>query len=308
MIYVTPLEEVLERLHTEMVSTLEAATFSVPGDVRQNFRDAVIAICRIRHRSIPPAPRAVLWSRELQMRTLESSIADALRTIEEESRVGQELNRRLTRSYKSAEFNDHFLNDLGIQHLHLGPPESAHNGQVTGTKELLFVVVRPEHLYFLDVRDHDAFTKSDFLQILSSNWPTILDSCRRSGLYCGSELPPTPEERAHARKRGVSIYTNMDDHVLGPPGGGVTTAGTSTRAVDDAAEFLRLVHDYYNWVVMNGDCIADQVCELTGAKISALDLRIRCEDDEVVFEDTALNALIYPKQQTLRILVAAIAP
>lgn len=236
------------------------------------------------------------------MRTLEPTIVNVLRTIEKESQIGLDLNRRLTTRYKKAKFSDALLNDLGVQHLHLGPPEGANDGQVTRTKELLFLIVRPIRLYFLDVRDHDAFNESDFLQLVCSNWPAILADCRR-GLRSGTEPPPTPQERADARKRGLSICTNIDGKVLGPPGGGVTTAGTSIRAIDEAAEFLRVVRDYYDWVAANADCIADQVRELTGLKVFALDLRICCEDEEVVFEDRALNVVIYPKRQSMRVRI-----
>jgi hypothetical protein len=244
----------------------------------------------------------VEWSNELRNRVLEPGILEAVRIIDDEARGGIDLNQRLTRGFFKCGFNDRLLNDLGIQHLHLGSRSPTSCGQAIGTKELLFVIVQPQRLLFVDVLDHCAFREGDFLAIVNANWPEILASCRRDLFGSNNEIP-TPAERAAARESGVTVLTASDQEVFAPPGGGIATDGTSLQALDQAAVFLHRIRNYYNWIATTADCIAEQLREQAGINVSTFNLTVRLRDSEIVFEDSNSNIVVYPEREEMAVRV-----
>jgi hypothetical protein len=177
----------------------------------------------------------------------------ALHTIQAESLAGDNLNHRLTRQFWKADFDDFLLTDWNIQHLHIGPPNIGPKGLSGGMSELLYVMVLPDEIYFIDLLDHHAFAEQNLVEIVHTNWPEIIEPYRvRADLHFGRS--PTAEERAQARKAGLTMFLQVaDGTIYRPMGGGQATSRDSVRAVERAdslcnevARFHALCSHYFN--------------------------------------------------------------
>jgi hypothetical protein len=285
MIDLTSWSEILDRLRADICTGLQSAKFSVPDEIRTDTTKAAIAYFRVLHRSLPVRPRTVVWSNELRRRSLPPHVASAVDDIEAEATSGKDLNRRLTRKFFKSGFNDHLLNDLNLHHFHLGPAGVGNKGQVGSTSELLFCFVSEETLYFVDVLDHEAIERADFLRIIEENWPKLLGRSVLPGLRGSSRGCPTPEERAVARKAGLTVISSYGGRAMLPPGGGIATDGTSTAVVDRALFFLKDVRHFYDWIVENSEGLIREVESNWGIVLNRLDLRVHFDGQTILFVD-----------------------
>jgi hypothetical protein len=291
---VTPLDAVLDRLRDDVIGNVAAQGFSVPTAARTSAFEALLLAFRIETRSILPRRRDVVRSKELAARTLPTEAAAAVSVIQRESETGIDLNPRLSRQYFRGGFNDALLNDLNIQHFHLGDRGSGPNGMVGGSSELLFVIVTDDTLFFVDLLDHSAFSSEDFLERMATNWPNLLRVAH--GLKGSGESSLTPQERASLRAAGVTVFVERDGMVLPPPGGGTTTSGTSVKAVDRAMNVLRRVRDLHARLVAAADEVASSLNSAAGRALSHLDIDVRRHDesDAFCFELRGAGILILP--------------
>ncbi|WP_437741862.1 hypothetical protein WMF39_40725 [Sorangium sp. So ce1504] len=254
MTLLSTLDEFAEDLRQQLVAALAGMGFAVPAGLDAN--EACIILFKVLGRTIPMRSRIVKRSRELNARDLTTDQVTALQTIEAESLGGLNLNHRLTRKFWNADFDDLLLNDWSIQHLHLGPPGGGPKGLSGGMKELLFVMVRPDELYFIDLLDHDAFAEQQLVEIVHANWPELLNPYRiRATLHFGPQ--PTPEERKEARKAGLTMFLQMKDGTnYRAPGGGQATSRDSIRAVEQADAFRTEVVCFHGYCSKHVDEIA----------------------------------------------------
>jgi len=115
----------VEDIRARCVAELAAFDYKLPpssGDAHKDAHDACVDYWNATNRRIPLRTRQVHWSNELRARepSLAPDARSALATIEQESRKGEDLNRRYSKSLKKLQYNDLMLNDWGIHHLHLG--------------------------------------------------------------------------------------------------------------------------------------------------------------------------------------------
>lgn len=307
MAKVSSLAQVLDRLRVTVLADLDSQGFVVPQESAADVEEVVLAAFRLKSRSIIPRIRAVRWSRELKARTLESRVADALQMIAEESEQGLDLNPRLTRKYFRAGFNDPFLNDLGLQHLHLGAPSGGKNGQAGGTRELLFTLVGPDELLFVDVRDHDGFKQDDLVRLVYRNWPEYLEPYRVHGVV-GLERPVSAAERVTLRESNIAVPIEIDGSVFWPPGGGTTTAGTGTMAVRSKISFMKRIRGGHSWLVENADRIAEHIRDHARVSIDVLDVEVVPQEGGPVFREITTGAVIDPSSGTVALPTAQEPP
>lgn len=285
-------EEFAEELRRAFTRILKSMGFVIPSGL--DFRKTCITFFGILHRMIPAMPRPVRWSSELRTRGLTPHHQLALRTIEAESLGGQSLNHRLTRKFWDAAFDDGLLNDWGIQHLHLGAPGSGPKGLSGGMKDLLFVLVRPDVLYFIDVRDHHAFAEHALVEIIHANWPDVLAPYRmRANLRLGGS--PTPQERRDARKGGLTMFTQMaDGTIYGPPGGGQATSRVNVAVVERASDFRNTVANFHAWCSEHLQELIDHFVAQTSTRPIKFGLHIESEDGLpcLFLKETRSNRLV----------------
>jgi hypothetical protein len=275
---ITPLDEILDDLRDRLVSRLQQGGFSVPDKARREVSAALIAVLRIPHRSIQVRPRQVHFSKELAARwpLLSQGTLNALHVVVEELERGDDVTQRLTREHFRSGFNDRLHNDLGVQHLHLGPRNLAQDStgkhaMCEGHDDLLWVIARPDDVYLLDVLGHGAFAKYDFGQVVYDNWKYLLGEPLEGWTDDADVL--SAEVRASARKAGLTTVLTINGEDFLP--GGYMKDGTSDEVVRVTFYLLNKLVDLHQWLEKNLEPILADLAEMTGTRIGGLDLRVR---------------------------------
>lgn len=212
---------------------LSAAGFSMkPGLTTEELCQAHQNVER---RRIRPRIRDVVRSAELKAKALAlpPHAREGLSRLTVTSTAGGDLwpfqSRALAHargsrpSKANATAPDALLNDWGINHLHLGPIRP--DGVAQGHKEIVFVRVSENRLFFIDVLGHD-FAEVQLLEILHRNWPELLAEQRETVKLHPSSEPTTSADVRAARAAGLNVVVTLrDGTVYASPGGGQMTNG-----------------------------------------------------------------------------------
>ncbi|MCY3938421.1 MAG: hypothetical protein OXG22_08720 [Chloroflexi bacterium] len=173
------------------------------------------------HRLVSVHPRQILKSKDF---SCSPEHQGSLTQIERVTRNGGDLTPYLSRKILNAEYNDPLLNDWGIHHLHLGA-NTERDGFVSRTGPLLFCRFEDEKAYFIDVLKHGSWTMQRLLETMHENWPGLLSQFQLHGVK-GDRL--TDRQIETLRNKRLNYCIEMKDGtVYGPPGGGITSAGTN---------------------------------------------------------------------------------
>jgi hypothetical protein len=175
------------------------------------------------------------------------------------------------------------LNDWGIHHLHLGPIGAGPGSRAGRTGPLLFVFVREDRLYFLDVLLHGKgqrpWTRRDLVEVIHSNWP---DAIRRYRINAVGATQLSDEQVANLRSKNATMVVEMrDSTVYVPLGGGYMSSGISAQALTNADWFCATIDEFQEWALQNAEAIRDAICQQRG--ISLTDLRIGLDFNEKGF-------------------------
>lgn len=173
-------------VRTQVVAWFAGAGVTLPDP--NNLEEILFAYFSVRRRLIAVRPRHVVWSRELQAHQLGADDRKALDVIALEAIGGVDLTPRLSKFILNPQFNDGLLDDWGIHHLHLSGTVAA-DGFVERAGALLYVMVKPDDIYFIYLLDHDAFADDRLLQIVHDNWPGLIAMFRMPG---GGRISPSP--------------------------------------------------------------------------------------------------------------------
>lgn len=231
---------------------LEAVRMLVPSDVegyseigRMSSDEAWLTYGSWLSRHIPPWPRSVHVSRELNALLQTHRDAAAVRMVLSEIERGDNVNSRLSkrtrcfvdtrqartptnegpRDLGKRRDLDLLLNDWGLHHLHLGPA-NPDDTFVKRTKDVLLVSFTAEDAYAVCLLGHTGWSDDRIMRILANNWPdndVILGSI--SGLTLAERYDPA--ELDALRRAGVSVLYGHDDGRPYVGRGMMSTAGTS---------------------------------------------------------------------------------
>jgi len=210
-----------------LAEVLRAEGVTVPTD--STVDDVVLTYVNREWRRIAPRRRRTCWSRELVQRQLDPEIGEALNRIEAVSLRGESLTPYQSTRLVDPILGDALFNEWQIQHFHLDLPSGkpARPGFVRRTSDLLFAMVTPHAVLFVDVRPHDAFADKELFQIVHRNWPEVIAPWR-----CDEVSSASVHDHAWARKARVSILTVCDDGtVYAPLGGGTMLTKNPTASV-----------------------------------------------------------------------------
>ena len=149
---------------------------------------------------IPSGKKRVLLSKELLSSPLYRAFKKRIDEIKKCFEIGQNISQYLTNHQNHLIFQDYLLNDWGIIHLHINPIGKRHPA-TDGI--LLFVLVRENKAFFINIGNHNSFLDIELLRIIEKNWHNILDCYTINGT--------TPEnlsskEMLDLRKNNI-IYT-----------------------------------------------------------------------------------------------------
>ncbi len=205
------------------------------------------------NRMIQPAPRGIRVSREFERTAARAEYRDRVAPLRTDIAAGNDLTQYLSRRVlvrfempkdpslrrRGRDF-DGLLNDWGIHHLHLPP-----DGALSDDGPLLFAVFLDKVAYILDILDHGSFEDEHLFRIMVRNWPDDGLVRRLNGLLrqdrCAVESVISAAERRQLRG-SVSTLVEVDGSLyISGMTGGVSTAGTSSRASIEAFSFLNFV-------------------------------------------------------------------
>lgn len=262
----------LRDLRDLCVGTLTESGYVVPDGT--NTHEACVLYQNVRRRLIQPGHRRVVRSRELVARDLPAAEREGVERLAGVAAEGGDLSPFLSRKLVKSRFNDWLLNDWGIHHLHLGTLDGGKNGFSVGTESLLFVVVRKDALYLLDVLDHKSFSDARLVEIVHTNWPDLIAQFRVPWAK-GVETAVTDEERARLRAVGIQPPLQLaDGTVYGPMGGGYATSGLSIQVLRQADNMIEETRRLQVAVESAADWYANVVLEQKGMTLPKLRFRL----------------------------------
>ena len=239
----------------------------------------------ILRRSIAPRARRIELSREFVAKksSLSNLELKAISALESDSLSGKDLTRYLSTRMQSASFQDNLFNEFGLVHFHLGEPSDPKPSLQTSlvrfvgrTAKLLFAYPTMDAIYILDLLDHRAFSEKVLMEILLSNWPNCLAGYKFKNFPAPHVADrPTSQEIGMAWKKGLSVPLALSDNrVYSPPGGGLSTAGTSIRATTMADDLFNVAR----WIQNELESNLEQILE--AMKLDKLEISLVYEKAE----------------------------
>jgi hypothetical protein len=275
----------LEDVRVQLIASLATAGFPLPNAKTGNVEDVCFVYYNVLKRSIAPAVRRVHRSRELVGRALDAIPAAVLAEVQRRSEQGTPLTPFLHRPFtKKPSYNDGLLNDWGVHHLHLGGLTPEPDGYMPRSGDVLFALVRPHDLYFIEVLPHGAWADDSVIQIVHDNWPTAIARYRDD--HIGRGESPTPEERMTARAAGITpAYTEVRDGTkYRSPGGGITTSGVSSDVVSRSFRLLERAQELQRDVTERADAYAAEIFRLKGMRLNELHFNLDVENGMRILE------------------------
>jgi hypothetical protein len=260
-----------------LTADLQRLGYPLPASTGDPYKDAH-GVC-VDHwnayaRRVSARPRTVSWSNELRARepNLPADLRAGIAAAEVELQTGADVTPRLSRKLSEVEFNDKMLHDWGIHHLHLGTTVDP-DGFVKRTGDVLFVMVRRDAVYLLDVRDHKAWTDDGLVDIVHTNWPDTIAAYRFSGV---SATALTKQQRKNVRDRNANAgVTTKDGTFYCGIGGGLVASSANLNAIRWGDYILATAKEIEAAVVAyNHDEIADGVLKHSGTRPDRLVYRL----------------------------------
>jgi len=224
-------------------------------------------------RRIPASRRIVRVSDELTHRepSLPVAIRGGILSVAYDLMFGHDLTPRLSRGLKKRDARDELLWDWGIHHLHLGA-QLQNDGFTVRTDDLLFVMVRANAAYLIDVRPHGAWADEELVEIVHMNWPQEISRFRLRIILDGNV---TPEQRQLLRRRGLnSAFRTKDGTTYGMMGGGITSSRESAGAVIDSDRLLSEAQNVEAFIRDRAQWLADLVIENIGCEPQQVRLQL----------------------------------
>lgn len=186
-----------------------------------NDREKIRIYTSVKHRRIMTRRRNL----HKAAYTIPAHLVVGEQQLMEKAKSGGDLWPHQSRKIGNAAVEDGMLNDYGIQHFHLGTtPDPKCADLIQGTSELLFAVVKENDFYALGIFDHKAWSKQALLDIIQSNWPTLIDPYVLKGIGLSKRVEARSwklvassrtrlvariscarRSRLHGDRRGVSV-------------------------------------------------------------------------------------------------------
>jgi hypothetical protein len=217
----------------DWTATLRGALKALGYEPPVEDQAAHIAYFNVRKRLVPVRQRKV---HEAPSLTCPPEVQAGYEEVRRKVEAGEDLRPHLSRGLVKRDFNDLLLNDWGIHHLHLGTVLEG-DGFVKRTGPVLFARFLADDAYFIAVPKHgpgksDAWSDVQVMECFAAAWPEQMSRYELRGVAPSrSGGNPTSKEIARLRAAGVNTLITVGGTVLGPMGGGISTAKVSTEVV-----------------------------------------------------------------------------
>jgi hypothetical protein len=210
---------------------------------------------------IEPIPRNVIFTNAIRLNSLLSNYQSAINLMESLFKNGNScINKYLS---KKAGNRDFLLRDIGLYHLHLSPQC---NGR---TNELLCVIIQHNNVYFIDISSHQKLFLDDkqlqdnhlcdsvwqewmrLLNIIYVEHYDIIEKYRLKGNIAGLSHYYSGYEYMRLLRNEINPVLQIGHGYYVLPGGGVTTAGTSSKSTMRVNRFWQLLDDIKKTIESN---------------------------------------------------------
>jgi hypothetical protein len=228
-------------------------------------------------------PPTIVWtvrqSKELANKILPQEITLGLQQLIEKAESGQDLKPHLSTLIDKPDYKDLMFYDWGIFHFHLGTnPYPKRQGFVERTGDLLFAIADSDtaRMYLIDIHPHKGgFTNQDLLRVLEENWPEIIEPY---ALKRCVGLPDNDSDSNIKRYRKAGINTILQTpggRFLRPMGGGITSAGNSSRIKREVYRRKTQVRQHEELFIQQRDTIADDFNREYGKNWDELEFKVK---------------------------------
>ncbi len=200
-----------------------------------NDEDAIRTYVAVLHRRVRPRPRRL----HKAAYTVPAHLAVGEQRLLAKVTAGDDLWPHQSRKIGKLSVEDGMLNDYGIQHFHLGiAPDARHPNLISGTKELLFAVVKDSDFYTIGIYDHKAWSMVALFDVVHATWPALTDPYTVRGAV-GLARNLTDAEAAQYRAAGINVARQRaDGGIQIGMGGGINAAGGSVAVVRETDCFI----------------------------------------------------------------------
>lgn len=204
-------------------------------------------------------PKNIHKSKEF---TCPAEYQEGLGDIERILTQGEDISPYLSKDVDKLK-NDLMFNDWGVLHLHLGKNLEENNKYIERTGPLLFIYSKESNVYFINIFQHQEWTKKEVIQILYSNWPELLEPyIQKTKGFKGLEPQYTEEQHLALRKQGMVVFLELTDEEgnkfpLMPPGMGIATSGDAINDVRAYQEQINTINNIEDNVKNNISMVED---------------------------------------------------
>jgi hypothetical protein len=209
-----------------------------------------------RLRFIEPRPRRIHYSNRFPS-VIPGTFAEKFRALERAIEVGDDLNRfqgrglvtNDTSGKRRGKRTDLLWAEWGIHHLHIESSDIIPGDYLSGRSDfLLFAIFYHDDVLFIDVLPHKGdhiFARDSLMTIVAENWPQVIEPFKSRSVSAPTTIW-AEAEREQLRRTGINSPLVIDGKVCFPRGG-ITSAATSTMAVDAQQQFgkdLKMVAEH----------------------------------------------------------------
>ncbi|MGP8217469.1 MAG: hypothetical protein ACLQQ4_18015 [Bacteroidia bacterium] len=240
-------------------------------------RQALIDFFNMNSKLIAPKPRAVHKSDTFHNKLIGSGLDAEIQLIEDEILRGDNLNPHLSKLVLKPSYNDSLLNSWSIYHLHISNTKDNPSDRFyKRSGNLLFTMVTPTDIYFIDIRPHgenEVFVKQEFLEIVARNWPHLLHEA--PGVVA---IDRTHSDADVKVLRGINV--NIGIHEINgkfyhPPGLGFAGNGSSAMAIMRTNSVVKWIRSMEKHLVENSEMVKQSILRATGQNIATPDYKLQ---------------------------------
>lgn len=214
--------------------------YNVEIDTNMQFKEIMFDYLNWRSRFIKTVPRKVFFSKEIKRNLHYKKYKKVIEKIAHKIKKGESLSSFLSKqvvhspyrqnSNSYAPDKDNFLNAFGIHHLHIG--EIYDNKETKGVRfvkrnnELLFIFIKEDRVYFIDIGEHN-FGNLNLIRTIKRNWENLLKPYEMNYALDISNKGRSDKDIEQLLQAGITVMVPIDNK--GYTLNAITTSGHNSN-------------------------------------------------------------------------------
>jgi len=230
----------------------EFRTVGVEIDPNKTIHEFFLAYMNWRSRFLKQTPRKVLYSKEIKQNADFKKFKKVIEKIEYKIKNGENLDSFLSTGVVHSPYKengtskdadkDNYLNAFKIHHLHLGENYTAPKKGIAFVErhnELLYIMSKPDKVYFLDISPHD-FGNIEVFKVIQNNWDELLAPYEIRGALGVDQKITDSENIQQLLQAGITTFVPINGKIYAP--GFLTTSGHN----GDMVRNIQRIIDFFN--------------------------------------------------------------